>query len=176
MTRLQLHESYPPEAIEHTKWHLTMIGKSNERKNAVEILDAIVRNNPNFQQDLDITDTVYAFFSAIHYGSHELKNATLSSHARSMSAYLEARSATYARHDYQSTCPPKPENWQYDPDEPLPFDITSERAQGLLFGLTQWRNGNTIGEWRDQYGAPLKHIAIVNWEHYISKLKQRAKA
>lgn len=176
MNRIHLHESYPDQAIEHTKWHLTMIGKAPERKAAIEILDAIVRNNPNFNQNLDITDTVHAFFSAIHYGSHEIKSATLSAHARSMSAYLDARSATYTRQDYQSPCPPKPDTWKYNPDEPLPFDITSERAQGLLFGLAQWRNGNTIGEWRDQYGAPLKHIAMVHWEHYIGKLKQRAKA
>jgi hypothetical protein len=176
MNRLHLHESYPDQAVEHTKWHLTMLGKDPTRKTAIEILDAIVRNNPNFRQDLDITDTVHAFFSAVHYGSHELKNATLSAHARSMSNFLEARSSTHAHHDYQSPCPPKPESWQYDPQEPLPSDISPERAMRLLYALAEWRKGNTINEWRMSDGTPLKMGAIVNWQHYVNKLKARAKA
>jgi hypothetical protein len=154
-----------------------MMGKDATTTDSKALLEAIVRNNPRFPDHEDIAEVVNAFYSSVHYGSTELRSSTLLAHTRSFNAWLEGR-ATIRLKDLKpthGTVPPKPDNWKYDPDEPLPFHITAERAQALLFGLAQWRKGNTIDEWRDQYGAPLKHIAIVNWEHYIGKLKQRAK-
>lgn len=163
MKRSQLHESYPDQAIEDTKWHLSMIGKASERRAAIEILDAIVRNNPNFLMDLHIEDTVKAFFSAIHYGSHELKSATLSAHARSMSAFLEARSITQRPATTGSaSCPEKPYDWRYDKDAPLPRDITKDKAYELLHIL------------KDVYGSDVQRILrSPYWQHYIDKLKSR---
>lgn len=174
MKRAHLHETYPPKAVESATWHLSMIGKPADPKVAKQLLDAIVKDNPNFHPDLDIEDTVHAFFSALHYGSHELKNATLSAHTRSMSAFLEARSATHPRHDPQSTCPPKPDHWQYDPQAPLPKDITPEKAKHLLYAIAEWRGNRPISEWRNSTGFPISGTSAQNWQHYINKLKDRA--
>lgn len=176
MKRHQLYDAYPTEAIESTKWHLTMLGKPNENKLVAELLEALVRHNPSFHGDLNIEDTIKAFYSAIHYGSHELKNATLSAHTRSLNAFLEARTSSHRPQPVNSDAPQKPDNWKYDPNEPLPTDITPERAYGLLFQLAQWRKGKTLEDWRNSLGEALKPLSMANWQHYIDKLKDRAKS
>jgi hypothetical protein len=161
MKRYQLGNEYSKETIDATKAHLKMIGKDATTKESNELLDILVRNNPNFPKYDSIEDIIGGFFQAIHYGSHELKNATLLAHSRSFSDWIKNR-ATITPVDRPTDRSGKPDNWVYDPDEPLPAEINRAKAKELLHII------------HNVYGNDTQRILNSdNFMHYIDKLKAR---
>jgi hypothetical protein len=132
--------------------------------------DELVKENE------DIAEVVNAFYSSVHYGSTELRSSTLMAHTRSFNSWLEGRATIRPKEQATTSgaAPPKPDNWQYDPNEPLPADITPERATHLLFALAQWR-GTNVAEWRGKDHKIIPVGSADGWQHYINKLKDRAK-
>jgi hypothetical protein len=161
MKKYQLGPEYSKEAIDSTKKHLKMIGKDATSKESTELLDVIVRNNPNFPNYDSIEDIVEGFFSAVHYGSHELKNASLLAHTRSFGEWIKNRS-TIRPVEKQEKKSGKPDDWQYDPNEPLPGYITREKARELLYTI------------HEVYGNEIHRVTnSPNFVHYVNKLKHR---
>jgi hypothetical protein len=176
MKRSQLYGDFDKDTYDHTKNHLRMMGKDATTTDAKALLEAIVRNNPRFPENEDIAEVVNAFYSSVHYGSTELRSSTLMAHTRSFNAWLEGRATIRPKEQpiTSGAAPPKPDNWQYDPNEPLPADITPERATHLLFALAQWR-GTNVAEWRGKDHKIIPVGSADGWQHYINKLKDRAK-
>jgi hypothetical protein len=161
--KYQLGENYSKEAIDATKNHLRMMGKDVNTQEATTLLDAIVRNNPNFPTYETIEDMVSGFYNAVHYGSHELKSATLLAHTKSFGEWTKNRQTIrpVTKEDNKGG---KPDDWKYNPDEPLPVDITAQRARDLLFTI------------HSIYGTDTKRVMNSdNFMHYIDKLKMRVK-
>lgn len=129
MKRQHLVE-FTPEAHKIVRWHLSMIGKPTEAEITEQVLNAIVRNNPQFEGYLDIEETLQAFFNAIHYGSLELKNLTLSAHCRALNDFIRITKRGAGMREGQKG--EKPEGWTYNPEEPLPDEITKQRALDVL--------------------------------------------
>lgn len=121
---------FTPEAHKIVRWHLSMIGKPTEAEITEQVLNAIVRNNPQFDHYLDIEETLQAFFNAVHYGSLELKSLTLSAHCKGLNEFIKMRKTSRPNAGIQKG--DKPEGWQYDPSEKLPPDITKQRATNVL--------------------------------------------
>jgi len=169
MKRSQLYDDYNKPTYDATKNHLRMMGKDATTNDAKALLEAIVRNNPRFPEHEDIAEVVNAFYSSVHYGSTELRSSTLLAHTRSFNAWLEGR-ATIRPKDQQATqgaSPPKPDNWRYDPDDPLPTSITPAKAKELMNTLV-----NIYGIRSQRDAARL--MDNPNWSHYIEKLKARS--
>jgi hypothetical protein len=173
MKRYYLANDYSKEATDIARKHLKMIGKDATSKEAVDLLDVIVRNNPNFPAYDEIEEIVDAFFKAIHYGSHELKNASLLAHSRSFTDWIKNRTSINPI-SQQANSSEKPNTWKYNPDEPLPSDIDSAKARNLLITLANWR-GSDINEWRTKHFELIPVGTADGWMHYINKLKARAK-
>ena len=160
MKRIHLQAIYPDKAIESIKWHLSMIGKPADTTTIYHILDQLVRNNPNFHNDYEIEETLDAFFKAIHYGSLELRNFTISAHTRLLNVYLNDRYKNKGSSDEVRS--EKPDTWVYDPDEPLPESITRDKAKELL---------NLIAK---LYHNDMQRVTDSNnFMHYVNKLKAR---
>lgn len=137
-----------------------MIGKPADHTTINHILDQLVRHNPNFHSDYDIEETLDAFFKAIHYGSLELRNFTISAHTRLLNVYLNDRYKHKGSTDEVRS--EKPDTWVYDPDESLPPSITREKAKKLL---------NLIAK---LYDNDMDRVTRSNnFMHYVNKLKAR---
>lgn len=160
MKRIHLQAIYPDKAIEAARWHLSMIGKPAEHNTIIHLLDQLVRNNPNFSIDYDIDEVIDAFFKAIHYGSLELRNFTISAHTRLLNVYLNDRfKHTNTSDEIRSE---KPDTWRYDPNEPLPTYIDRGKAKELLELIAKL------------YTNDMERVTnSSNFMHYINKLKAR---
>lgn len=161
MKKYQLSEYYSKEAIDTTKNHLKMMGKDDSSNEATMLLDALVRNNPNFPNYETIEDIMSAFFNAIHYGSHELKSASLLAHTKSFGEWIKNRQ-TIRPVSKPENKGGKPDDWVYNPDEPLPVYITKAKARELM-GIIQ-----------SIYGTDSQRVMNSdNFMHYIEKLRAR---
>jgi hypothetical protein len=169
MKRSQLYGDFDKDTYDHTKNHLRMMGKDATTTDAKALLEAIVRNNPRFPEHEDIAEVVSAFYSSVHYGSTELRSSTLMAHTRSFNSWLEGR-ATIRPKDQPITsgaAPPKADNWRYEPDEPLPSEITPTKAKELMHTLVSVYGIKSPKDASRLMDNP-------NWSHYIEKLKARA--
>jgi hypothetical protein len=161
MKKYQLGNEYSKEALEIAKKHLKMIGKDASAKESAELLDVLVRANKNFPYNEQIEEIMDAFFSAIHYGSHELKNATLLAHTRSFGEWIKNRSTIMPVSNEQDKSG-KPEDWKYNPNEQLPKEIDRQKAKELLKII------------HDVYGSDTQRVLNSNnFMDYIEKLKAR---
>jgi len=169
MKRSQLYDDYDKPSYEATRNHLRMMGKDATSADAKALMDAVVRSNPRFPDNEDISECLSAFFASVHYGSTELRSSTLLAHTRSFNGWLEGR-ATIRPKEQQvthGTAPPKPDHWRYDPNEPLPHEITPSKARELMqilvqvYGIKSPRDASRL-------------MDNPNWQHYIEKLKSRA--
>ena len=161
MKKYQLTDSYTKETIDTTKNHLRMMGKDDSTNEATMLLDALVRNNPNFPNYETIQELMSAFFNAIHYGSHELKSASLLAHTRSFAEWIKNRQ-TIRPVSKPENKGGKPDDWVYDPNEPLPAYINRAKARELLDIIHRI------------YGTDTQRVLNSdNFMHYIDKLKER---
>ena len=170
------YKNPPTDMIAHYRRHFSAMGKAIETVEIQQYVREMICDNPEFPEHDDATDVIASFLQSVKYGSADLKGFNIMAHTRSLNAWLGQRTA-YAPKEQATTsgaAPPKPDNWRYDPDEPLPDDITPERATHLLYALAEWR-GTNVAEWR---GKDYKIIPVGSadgWQHYINKLKDRAK-
>jgi hypothetical protein len=152
---------FTPKSIDLTKNHLKMLGKEPDGKMAIELLNALVKYNPNFPRQESADVILDAFYNAIHYGSLELRNSTLVAHTRAFSEWIKGRTNIRPVQNYHSV-PPKPDNWQYDPNEPLPPEITKKKAKQLMDIIAKLYEGELD-----------RVINNSNFMHYVNKLKAR---
>jgi hypothetical protein len=170
------YKNPPTDMIGHYRRHFSAMGKSIETVEICQYVREMVCDNPEFPEHDDATDIIASFLQSVKYGSADLKGFNIMAHTRALNAWLGQRTA-YAPKEQpttRGTAPPKPDNWQYDPNEPLPADITPERATHLLFALAEWRGGN-LDQWKHKTVEVLPVGSAVGWAHYINKLKARAK-
>jgi hypothetical protein len=152
---------FTPKSIDLTKNHLKMLGKEPDSKMAIELLNALVKYNPNFPRQESAEVILDAFYNAIHYGSLELRNSTLVAHTRAFSEWIKGRTNIRPVQNYESV-PPKPDDWKYDPNEPLPPEITKEKAKQLLDIIAKLYEGDMK-----------RLLNNKNFMHYTDKLKER---
>jgi hypothetical protein len=144
-------------------WHFQILGKDINDQEMKVFFQVIVTDNPLFPSNEHIEVVLKAFFSAIHYGNAELKGTNIRSHSILINEWLKHRSTIRptAKPENRSG---KPEDWVYEPDQPLPADIDRNKARNLLFTI------------HSIYGTDTKRILNSdNFMHYIEKLKARAK-
>jgi hypothetical protein len=156
------------------EWHYQILGKEITDADKKLFFEVIVQNNHNFPRHEHIELVLKAFFSAIHYGSVELKGTNVRSHAITFNEWIKGRETIRPVSKSQANPNEKPDDWEYDPDEPLPIDITKEKAISLLNALATWR-GSNLEDWRYKQILPLPVGSANGWNHYIQKLKARAK-
>jgi hypothetical protein len=154
-------------------WHYQILGKEITDQEMKVFFQVIVADNPLFPTNEHIEVVLKAFFSAIHYGNAELKGTNIRSHSVLINEWLKNRSTIrpVAKSENRSG---KPDDWVYDPNEPLPADITKDRAVYLLNALARWR-GSSLEDWRYKMIQPLPIGTANGWKHYIDKLKARVK-
>jgi hypothetical protein len=154
------YSAYNASLIESVKKHFMMMGRQVEDKDVTMLLDALVRNNPNFPGNEDVEEVINAFISAIHYGSLDLRNATIFAHTRAFSEWVKYRVVSTVSE--APTRSMKPENWSYDKEEPLPSDITKEKAKELLNTIAKLYQGDMDRVFKSE-----------NFMCYVNKLKNR---
>ena len=154
-------------------WHFQILGKDITDQEMKVFYQVIVTDNPLFPSNEHIEVVLKAFFSAIHYGNAELKGTNIRSHSVLINEWLKNRSTIrpVGKLDNRSG---KPDDWIYDPNEPLPAEIDKDKALYLLNALAKWR-GSSLEDWRYKIIKPLPIGSAEGWRHYIDKLKARAK-
>jgi hypothetical protein len=152
------------------------MGKPIETREIYQYVREMICDNPNFPESDQAIDIIASFFESVKYGNADLKGINIMAHTRSLNAWLANRTA-YRPTDQPTTTgasAPKPEHWRYDPNEPLPSEITPQRALDLLNQLARWR-GTSLDQWRHKTFEALPIGSVEGWTHYINKLKARAK-
>jgi len=151
-----------PEIAKIINWHFQILGKDisdSERKLFFQVL---VTDNYLFPTNEHIEVVLKAFFSAIHYGNAELKGTNIRSHSILMNEWLKGRRTIRPQTKKVESASGKPNDWVYDPDEPLPSYITRSKAKELLETIYKI------------YGSDTQRVMNSdNFMHYIDKLKAR---
>jgi hypothetical protein len=173
---IKSHNTYLTLDIEAViDWHFQILGKDITDAERKLFFQVLVTDNPLFPTNEHIEVVLKAFFSAIHYGNAELKGTNIRSHSILINEWLKHRSTIRPANKPQSNkLSGKPDDWVYDPDEPLPIEITKDKAVYLLNALAAWRGGK-LEDWRHKVIQPLPVGSAEGWSHYIGKLKERAK-
>jgi hypothetical protein len=155
-------------------WHFQILGKDISDAEKKLFYQVLVVDNASFPENEHIEVVLKAFFSAIHYGSAELKGTNIRSHSVLLNEWLKYRSTIRPSGALSPAKKDTVEQFTYDPDEPLPDEVTQERAIHLLKALAGWR-GSQLDDWRNGIVKPLPVGSADNWRIYINKLKQRAR-
>lgn len=163
-----MQSDFCPNCYAVTLKHLRMLGKDEDREHAKQLLTALVKDNPKFPDNEEADFLLESFFSAVHYGSVEMRSSTLIAHTRAFTNWLDSRFSMNSSQTHRiSSESTQTEKATYDPSAPLDASITKERAKAVMQNLV------------DVYGIKSQKDAerlmnIPNWEHYVSKLKDRA--
>lgn len=151
-----------PEIRAVLEWHFQILGKEINQSDLELMFQVLVRDNPNFPTNEYVEVILKDFFSAIHYGSTELKGVNIKSHATALSEWLKNRRSMSLPAANNQTIQGKPDNWRYDPDLPLPKEITRQKAKELLETIAKIYSGDMDRVFNNQ-----------NFMHYVNKLKAR---
>jgi hypothetical protein len=151
-----------PEIDDIFDYHFRVLGKYVTVHEKKLLFDLLVADNVNFPEHEHMEVVLKAFFSALHYGSVELKGTNTRAHAMAFTEWLRARTSMRTATPEHSSCPPKPDNWQYDPNEPLPADISKAKAKQLMDIIAKLYEGELD-----------RVINNSNFMHYVNKLKAR---
>ena len=151
-----------PDIVSIIDWHFQILGKDINEAERKLFFQVLVMDNPLFPQNEHIEVVLKAFFSAIHYGNAELKGTNIRAHSILINEWLKNRSTIRPHSKPQEDKSGKPDDWVYNPDEPLPAYIDRKKARELL-GIIQ-----------SIYGSDSQRIMNSdNFMHYIDKLKAR---
>lgn len=132
---------------------------------AKDWLHELVYNNPNWPANDKLHDLLDAWIHALKYGSNRLQGnkKTKDDHLEHLMKWLQARPASRAMQGARPEARPP-----YDPTAPLDASVTPESAKRQLGVLIRMYGVDREGNIRVPFAK------IPNWEHYLSKLEQRA--